>query len=411
MYDNLGAEFKCFDGSRTLTIDKVNDDYCDCRDGSDEPGTSACPTQQFYCKNEFAQPKLIFSSRVIDGFCDCCDGSDEFDVSRGRKVKDCPNTCKEEGRAYSHALLQEIKEVEEGLNIARLAAPSSGDFKLAKLREKVVLTAEIAALEIELAEAEQKSTAVIQSRDQYKEKKTAELKVQFGVVDEAPKNEAPTEEKKDADDEWAEDDSAPSEEVQPNAEAAPAEQASTEQPPPPPPPPAVETPQQKLDSALTQDGTLQTLDNDVNNANNAASDVRNRKTNKENDLTNVNKILDLDFGPNSRFSPLYNVQFQGNFGEYTYYMNPFVDAKQSTTSLGTFSSWKTPYSVMAFTAGVHCWGGPDRSVEVSLICGKENKIVEVREPSKCTYTMGATTPFACSEELLKSLRDKLPRGS
>ena len=34
--------FRCDDGATTLAIARVNDDYCDCADGSDEPGTSAC---------------------------------------------------------------------------------------------------------------------------------------------------------------------------------------------------------------------------------------------------------------------------------------------------------------------------------------------------------------------------------
>lgn len=31
-------DFRCFDGSLTIPFAHVNDDYCDCMDGSDEPG-------------------------------------------------------------------------------------------------------------------------------------------------------------------------------------------------------------------------------------------------------------------------------------------------------------------------------------------------------------------------------------
>ncbi|KAF5757236.1 putative glucosidase II beta subunit [Helianthus annuus] len=78
----------CKDGSNSFTRDRINDEFCDCVDGTDEPGTSACPTAKFYCRNAGSSPRFLFSSRVNDQICDCCDGSDEYD---GGII--CPNTC------------------------------------------------------------------------------------------------------------------------------------------------------------------------------------------------------------------------------------------------------------------------------------------------------------------------------
>ena len=37
-YEPVAGEFACFDGSKKIPFSAVNDDYCDCRDGTDEPG-------------------------------------------------------------------------------------------------------------------------------------------------------------------------------------------------------------------------------------------------------------------------------------------------------------------------------------------------------------------------------------
>jgi len=67
--------FICDGGATVLKVDAVNDDFCDCKDGLDEPATNACLDNRFTCLND---EKVIPSSYMNDGICDCCDGTDEW---------------------------------------------------------------------------------------------------------------------------------------------------------------------------------------------------------------------------------------------------------------------------------------------------------------------------------------------
>lgn len=115
------AQFTCKDGSATMPSSRVNDDYCDCADGSDEPGTSACLNGVFYCRNKGYEAKILKSMYVDDGVCDCCDGTDE---PQGV----CANSCREIGEEL-------LKELERDLNDAK-----AGLAKREGLKKSVLLT-------------------------------------------------------------------------------------------------------------------------------------------------------------------------------------------------------------------------------------------------------------------------------
>ncbi|KAI9652822.1 MAG: hypothetical protein M1831_006347 [Alyxoria varia] len=138
------STFTCISNpSINLPPSSINDDYCDCPDGSDEPGTSACahlspysPSIQpppnaaaasaasavnstlalpgYYCKNKGHKPAYIPFTHLNDGVCDydiCCDGSDEWSGVSGTK---CENRCTSIG--------QEWRRLDEKKNLSFIAA-------------------------------------------------------------------------------------------------------------------------------------------------------------------------------------------------------------------------------------------------------------------------------------------------
>ena len=131
--------FTCISNpSIKIPLARLNDDYCDCPEGSDEPGTSACsylsplsPAQPsnfkdgnlnttpalpgFYCKNKGHQPSYIPFTNVNDGVCDyelCCDGSDEYEHVGGVK---CEDQCAKIGKEWR----KQDEARQKSLNAAR----------------------------------------------------------------------------------------------------------------------------------------------------------------------------------------------------------------------------------------------------------------------------------------------------
>lgn len=123
-----GPQFTCLSAeggkTHTMPISSVNDEFCDCADGSDEPGTSACKNGRFYCPQKGFRSKFVPSSVVGDGVCDCCDGADEAAAaaagSRPLGSAACKNTCEVDGASWRASQAAAIEKAQAGA-VARKA--------------------------------------------------------------------------------------------------------------------------------------------------------------------------------------------------------------------------------------------------------------------------------------------------
>ncbi|KAF9131139.1 hypothetical protein BG015_003913, partial [Linnemannia schmuckeri] len=158
--------WSCLDGSKTIPFSTVNDDYCDCIDGSDEPGTSACGAGHFYCANIGHTPSSIKASRVNDGVCEeeCCDGSDEYDGQIH-----CPNVCEEVG-AKAREENDRIRSIQnEGARLRRGFIKYGKANKVSLTNELETLRGQIDQVQEALNDARAKLDAANEAQDAYLE--------------------------------------------------------------------------------------------------------------------------------------------------------------------------------------------------------------------------------------------------
>lgn len=167
-------DFACI-GHPSITIKsaQVNDNSCDCPDGSDEPGTAACsnidplsPPQPlvsstsgttnttnvlpgFWCENKGHIGAYVPFVYVNDGVCDydlCCDGTEEYSHAGGVK---CENRCDSIGKEY--------RKIEESRKQAKEKAAKRRRTMVKEARElRRRVEAKMASLQEEIKELQAK---------------------------------------------------------------------------------------------------------------------------------------------------------------------------------------------------------------------------------------------------------------
>ncbi|ROT42857.1 glucosidase 2 subunit beta [Sodiomyces alkalinus F11] len=167
-YENIRDGFSCIGHPNVrLGFSQINDNSCDCPDGSDEPGTAACaylndrsPPQPlpgsssgstnttnvlpgFWCANAGHLATYVPFLYVNDGVCDyelCCDGTEEYGGVGGVK---CENRCNEIGKEYRRMEGERKKAQEKALNKRKTMVTEAKvlrrdvEAKVASLRQQI----------------------------------------------------------------------------------------------------------------------------------------------------------------------------------------------------------------------------------------------------------------------------------
>ncbi|KAH0786831.1 Glucosidase 2 subunit beta [Histomonas meleagridis] len=320
--------FTCFDGKKTIPLSKLNDNYCDCNDCSDEPGTGVGPQNEtFTCKNSGFIPIEIPRWSVGDGICDCCDGSDEMFNSH---IK-CQDTCSQFEKLRLKVFRKFEKPIKSGQKEYSKLVSESSKFKQNYLNQ-------IESLKIAL-----------QNKPLFSE--TANL----SNVDIPAENS-----------------------INPTIEIS------------------------------TQNATLYTekyhLEWFKQHCNPGAAQAPNETeiSNCESiilsNITSLQNILKMD-NATSSYIPMYNKEFSNGI----YKLQLMNELKQGKITVGKFTKFEN--DSMYFDGGDYCdVVKANRTAKIKLICWKDNKLLEFKEPNICYYESIFATPAACTDGNINYLK-------
>ncbi|KAG5501855.1 hypothetical protein JKF63_04125 [Porcisia hertigi] len=456
------GRFRCLDNSTTIPFSRVNNDVCDCVDGSDEPGTSGCTVLlgslapvlpvnwSFQCTDQEHHVQTIPHNRVGDGICDCCDGSDE-----AASLVVCPNRCAEVA-----AEIERQREVDRERRIQAVGNKELMRSDALRRREESAkslpgLEEEHAKIVANISALEKKKAAAsaVQEREAEGEVSLEEKKADNEEGELADKTGSCLQWRQTA---WCTP-TGPHENYTDkpctsvieesssgyclcragvkNDELAGGAEEDTEH-------------EEESENMVVRSETVRhsfscghpvftcmhvcdhngevgvsKVDEDLEDRSSFIWDdieeslveAKERLEKLEKTIESAKKSQTSSITTEDLLRTLEKREFTIEFHEQTYAVVMFdkiyqrdLHAEEGGTLLGswksmgenTYAMWaKDAYDLsrMIYDDGLMCWNGVRRNVELRLVCGPENKLVQVEEPSMCNYRMLFETPALCDD--------------
>lgn len=442
--------FKCLKTAQKIPYKSLNDDYCDCEDGSDEPGTSACSLVNsngvFYCKNEGFDENKLPSSMVNDGICDysyCCDGSDEYNG-----LIECPDRCSTIGKERNAIREAKILANKEGISAKKILTEKGlklidkQEQELKDIRKKIEdIQSKIDSYQPRLKELREledvlppKTTNNRQSnsgrvRNKIKHNINTEKDIftniktlfytsfgkvylylesvlkNFGLVNEEIEflydnklfNDV-NEDVEDSDEGEDETNEDKTKEMGSQDEKDGVEEEESDE---------------VKQARINEEKELAKLREELDGIEDKISSLENDKRANENEFKSREDNLNSNIVNHPALYSLEGECYQKDYNDFSYEICLFDKAYQkegsnrgsrSGTNLGKFEKLNIESSNninINFTKGSRCWNGPVREMKVILECGTQTELVDVREVSKCFYEGKFITPAVCNESINK----------